>query len=99
MQESRYYNAKFHGIEILFFPFLFFSFPFFFPLPPSPSLLSPPFSFTLFPVLFTRPFYSHPLTPTPTLLLSFCLYPFFVLMTKIARETRGAYYLTGRLKK
>lgn len=57
------------------------------------SLSLSPFFFTLLPVLFTCLFHSPPSTPP------FALFLRFVLMAKIARETRGAYYLTGRLKK
>lgn len=53
---------------------------------PGPALLSVPLSLSL----------SSP--SAPALFLRF-VFTRFVLMTKIARETRGAYYLTGRLKK
>ena len=72
--------------------------------------LSLRFFFALLPVLFTCLFYSPPSSPLHSLFHYFSLslslslflrfvFTRFVLMTKIARETRGAYYLTGRLKK
>ena len=90
MQTSRYYRVReIHGVETPFFSF-------------SLSLsLSLPFFFALLPVLFTCLFCSPPPSSLSLSLSLFLRFAFtrFVLMTKIARETRGAYYLTGRLKK